>query len=461
VTTRPPAAPDPGAAGTAAAPPAAPAARPGRGTAAASGPGGRLPDAVRRRVGVLVVSQVLGGVGVASGIAVGGLLAQQVSGSTSLSGLAQTMGVLGAALLAVPMAALARRRGRGPALATGYGFGLVGGALAVAAAVTDQFLLLLLAITLFGGGTAAGLQARYAATDGAPVHVRGRLLSVVVWATTIGSVVGPNLSSVGGDLGRGLGIPELAGPYLFSCTAFALAGAVVLLLLRRPDDDPGAAGAGAGADGGHPVAPVARTGTADALRLVARLPAARAGLVAVAGGQALMVAVMVMTPVHLGDHGASLRVVGFVLSLHIAGMYALSPVVGWATDRFGAIPVIGAGVVVLAAAAATGASAGPMAHSQVAVALTLLGLGWSCTMVAGSSLLSASVPAEVRTQVQGAGDLVVGVTAAAAGALAGPVLELAGYSWLNVAALVVLVPVVAAAVVARRSPQPETQKHSG
>ena len=179
-------------------------------------------------------------------------------------------------------------------------------------------------------------------------------------------------------------------------------------------------------------------------------PRAAAGLAAVAGGQALMVAVMVMTPVHLGDHGATLRVVGLVLSLHIAGMYALSPVVGWASDRFGALPVIGTGVLVLGAAAVTGASAAPMAHTQVAVALTLLGLGWSCTMVAGSALLSASVPTEVRTQVQGAGDLVVGVTAACAGALAGPVLELAGYAWLNLAALVVLVPVVATALLARR-----------
>jgi len=411
-------------------------------TAVEPGPG--TPPALRGRVGVLVASQVLGGVGVASGIAVGGLLAQQVSGSTSLSGLAQTMGVLGAALLAVPMAALARRRGRGPALATGYACGLLGGCLAVVAAVTDQFLVLLMATTLFGGGTAAGLQARYAATDGAPAHVRGRLLSVVVWATTIGSVAGPNLSSVGGDLGRGLGIPALAGPYLFSCTAFALAAAVVLLLLRGPAGSPD-----------EPVthdarqAPV-RTGTADALRLVARLPAARAGLVAVAGGHALMVSVMVMTPVHLGDHGASLRVVGLVLSLHIVGMYALSPVVGWASDRVGELPVVGVGVLVFGAAAVTGASAGPAAHAQVAVALTLLGIGWSCTMVAGSALLSASVPAAVRTQVQGAGDLVVGVTAAAAGALAGPVLELAGYAWLNAAALLVLVPVVSAAVVARR-----------
>ncbi|GAB4071763.1 MFS transporter [Angustibacter speluncae] len=409
-----------------------------------------------RRLPVLVTSQVLGGIGVASGIAVGGLLAQQVSGSTSLSGLAQTAAVLGAALLAVPLARLAGRSGRGPALAAGYGLGLVGAVLAVVAAVLGWFWLLLLATAAFGGGTAAGLQARYAATDGVAAHVRGRSLSVVVWATTIGSVAGPNLSGLGGALGGTVGIPALSGPYLFSVVAFASAALVVLLGLRDrrprgsgalPDD--GAAPAVADSATAGPREPV--PGTLEVLRLVARTPRALAGMTAVSGGHALMVAVMVMTPVHLGDHGASLRVVGVVISLHIAGMYALSPLVGWAVDRYGAVPVVGAGVVVLGAAAATGASAASHDHRQVAVALVLLGLGWSCTMVAGSALLSASVPDEVRTPVQGTGDLVVGVAAATAGVLAGPVLELAGYAWLNVAALVLLVPVVATALAARRA----------
>lgn len=409
-----------------------------------------------RRLPVLVASQVLGGIGVASGIAVGGLLAQQVSGSTSLSGLAQTAAVLGAALLAVPLARLAGRSGRGPALAAGYGLGLVGAVLAVLAAVLGWFWLLLLATAAFGGGTAAGLQARYAATDGVAAHVRGRSLSVVVWATTIGSVAGPNLSGAGGALGDAVGIPALSGPYLFSVVAFASAALVVLLGLRdrRPrgsgalPDDAAAPSLADSATAG-PREPV--PGTRDVLRLVARTPRALAGMTAVSGGHALMVAVMVMTPVHLGDHGASLRVVGVVISLHIAGMYALSPLVGWAVDRYGAVPVVGAGVVVLGAASATGASAASHDHRQVAVALVLLGLGWSCTMVAGSALLSASVPEDVRTPVQGAGDLVVGVAAATAGVLAGPVLELAGYAWLNVAALVLLVPVVATALAARRA----------
>jgi len=398
----------------------------------------------RGRIAVLVTSQVLGGVGVASGIAVGGLLAQQVSGSTALSGLAQTSAVLGAALLAVPMARLAVRRGRGVALATGYGCGLLGAVLAICAATIDQFWLLLIATALFGGGTAAGLQARYAATDGVPQRSRATALSIVVWATTIGSVAGPNLSSVGGELGDVVGVPRLAGPYLFSCIAFGAAAMVVLLRRRTL----------AGQDGAdlpavsRAAAATPAQGTWSVLRVVWSLPRARAGLAAVSGAHAVMVGVMVMTPVHLGDHGATLEVIGLALSAHIAAMYALSPLVGWAADRLGARTVIGVGVMILVAAVAVGATASEDAHLAVGVALTLLGLGWSCCMVAGSALLSGSVPAQVRTQVQGAGDLVTGMAAVAAGVLAGPLLASGGYARLNLAAMVILVPVVLALLLA-------------
>lgn len=444
----------------------------------------------RRRVGVLVTGQVLGGVGVASGIAIGGLLAQDVSGSTSLSGLAQTSSVLGAALLAVPLANLARARGRGIALSAGYALGFVGSALAVLAAVVDQFWLLLVAITLFGGGTTAGLQARYAATDGVAAHRRGRTLSVVVWATTIGSVAGPNLLSAGGTVAGQVGVPALSGPFLFSMVAFVAAAVVVLLGLPSPTAPP----PGAEATSTTPATPTgqiagyspiqapdsgpiardsplevtdpgpiardspldvdearARQGTWAVLRQVVSIPHALLGLAATAGGHAVMVAVMVMTPVHLGGGHASLRVIGLVISAHVAGMYALSPLFGWGVDRFGSVPVIGLGVGILAAGLATAATAGPADHTRVGVALTLLGLGWSACLVAGSSLLSASVPEQIRTSVQGAGDLVVGICAAAAGVLSGPVLELGGYTWLSVSSAALLVPVLLAMVRAART----------
>lgn len=415
---------------------------PGAATVGSSPAPTELAVVQRRAVRVLVGSQVLGGVGVASGIAVGGLLAEQVSGSTSLSGLAQTGTVLGAALLALPLARTAEAAGRRAALATGYGLGLAGAVLAVVAAVASSFPLLLLATLLFGGGTASGLQARYAATDAATSATRGRALSVVVWATTVGAVAGPNLSGLGGQLGTSVGVPALSGPFLFSVVSFAAAAGAVLLFLR-PDPLRTAHHASAGA------APGPGPGLAETLITVARLPKARLGMAAVATAHAVMVGVMVMTPVHLGHGGASLQIVGVVISLHIAGMYAASPVMGWLSDWLGRTAAVGVGLATLALALGVGAVADASQHGVVAVALTLLGLGWSACLVAGSTLLSESVPDRVRTSVQGASDLAMGLAAALAGALAGPVLDAWGYAVLTVSAGALLVPVVLLAGVMR------------
>ena len=410
----------------------------------------------RRSVPVLAATQVLGGVGVASGIAVNGLLAEQLSGSASLSGLAQTMGVLGAALLAVPLARLAGRRGRRPALAGGYLVGAVGASVSVLAAVSHLFGLLLVGAALFGGGTASGLQARYAAIDGADAAHRGRSLSLVVWATTIGSVAGPNLSSAGARLGASVGIPRLAGPYLFSLTAFVACAAVVTLLLR-PDPLLTAAAERSTAERSTAERSTAErpAGFRAAVRAVGAVPGARLGLVAVGTAHAVMVSVMVMTPVYLHGGGATLEIVGVVISLHIAGMYALSPVVGALSDRVGRVPVIWLGLVVLGAALILAGTAAPTDHLRLGTGLTLLGVGWSACVVAGSTMLSESVGAGVRTSVQGLSDLVMGLSAAGAGALAGPVLDGAGYSWLTVAAATLLVPVLILTAVPRRAAMPQ------
>ena len=407
-------------------------------------------DVVQRRtLRVLVASQVLGGVGVAGGIAVGGLLAESVGGSTAVAGLAQTATVLGAALLAVPLARAADAAGRRVALSGGYALGLLGAGLAVLAAIVGSLPLLLVAMLLFGGGTASNLQARYAATDAASPQARGRALSVVVWATTIGAVAGPNLLGVSGRAARSLDVPALAGPFLLAVLAFAAATAAVVLLLR-----PDPLQAARDARGEVPARGVPRPRVRATLDVVARLPPARLGLVAVATAHAVMVAVMVMTPVHLGHGGASLTVVGVVISAHVAGMYAASPVMGWAADRFGRVPTIVGGVALLVAALVLGGLAGPTAHGLVGVALTLLGLGWSACLVAGSTLLSESVPEHVRTSVQGTSDLAMGLAAAVAGALAGPVLAAAGYPGLTAAAGLLLVPVVVLAARARGPRRP-------
>ncbi|NEA34508.1 MFS transporter [Streptomyces sp. SID13031] len=376
---------------------------------------------------VLVVSNVLGGVAAASGFAVAGLLAESISGSTSMAGLVATSTTLGAAILAVPLAKLARSQGRRTSLTAGYLIAVAGALLSIVAAQIDSLALLLFAGCLFGSGSAANLQSRYAATDAAdPKHVASSL-SMVVWATTIGVVVGPNLTGVGGSVGASIGVFTLAGPYLFSVVAFALALTTVWFGLRRLQQVTART-------------TLERQPLAATFRRVMAIPHARLGLLAIASAHAVMVGVMSMTSVHLRHHGASLTIVGFVISGHVAGMYALSPVMGFLADRLGRIPTIAIGLTVLAGSMAVAALAPDDAHGLTALALFLLGLGWSACLVAGSTLLSRSVPDDIRTSAQGLSDLTMGIFASLAGIGAGPILAQLGFHWLAVLCGLLLVP---------------------
>jgi MFS family permease len=397
-------------------------------------------------------SQMLGGVGVASGIAVGAMLAEETSGSASLSGLAPTCLNLGTALAAVPLARLMSRRGRRPGLAAGYVVGATGAFTAVIAGVLGSFPLLLFGMVLFGSATATNLQARYAATDCATDANRGRALSIVVWATTIGAVTGPNLAGVAGRLATGVHLPELTGAFLFSIAAFATGGTLITLLLR-PDPLFVARAALTDEDQREP-----RLSFKASIGLVRSSRRASLGLVSIAISQAVMVSVMSMTPVHMRHHGAELTVVGFVISGHIAGMYALSPLVGWLSDRFGRVPMILTGQGVLLLSCLIAATAGPHSTIHLGVGLFLLGLGWSFGLVAGSTLLSESVPSASRAGVQGSADFIMSSCGVFGGALAGVVVGTLGYVPLNVIASLLVVPAMVMALrVQRRSPAPNTE----
>ena len=405
----------------------------------------------RRTLRLLFATQIISGVGVAIGGSVGALLAAELAG-VGLSGLAQSASVIGAALLAVPATEIVRRRGRRPSLAATYLVAATGAIVVVIAAVQSSIPLLFAGFFLFGGGTAAGLQARYAAVDLAPAALRGRHLSMIVWATTLGAVVGPNLAAFAGASLDGYGVPTLAGPFAFSALLFGLA-ALVLILLLRPDPAVLARRAAAASTGS--LAHEHQVGMRAALRVVASHPPARLGVSAMAVGHLVMVGVMAMTPVHIRSAGHdaahTLRIVGVVLSLHIAGMYAFSPVIGWLTDRVGRRPVILAGIasLLLACALAAGAGNDP---TRLALALTALGTGWSCTMVAGSALLSESVSVDLRTSAQGLSDVTMGVAGASAGALSGAIVQAWGFPKLTLIAALATAPfIVLAAREARRN----------
>ena len=398
-----------------------------------------LPALRRRITAVLVSSQILGGLGVPIGIALAPMLATEVSGTEALSGLAPTASVAGTALLSLPLAALMTSRGRRPGLVLAYLIGALGAGLVVLAAVIESFPLLLLGMAGFGAGSSANLQARFAAADLAEPDRRGRAISLVIWATTIGSVLGPNIAAPTSRAFAGTSIPEAAGPFLFAAGIFAVAGLVVAALLRP--DPLLTARALAPQDNQSAQSRSLRAGVAA----VAASPMARLALVTVAVSHTVMVSIMVMTPVDLGHHGADLQLVGLVISGHIAGMYALSPVMGWLSDRFGRLSVIGLAVGLLCCAALLAGTAGP-SHGQTAAGLFVLGLGWSAGLVSGSALLTDSVPQPARAAVQGLSDLTMNTAAGIGGAAAGLIVARASYGWLNLIGVCVLLPLAALAL---------------
>nr|WP_202546597.1 MFS transporter [Streptomyces sp. SID2119] len=404
-----------------------------------------MPALQRRTSAVLVVSQILGGLGVAIGIALAPMLATEVTGSEALSGLAPTASVAGTALLSLPLAALMTSRGRRPGLVLAYLIGALGGALVVLGTMARSFPLLLLGMAAFGAGSSANLQARFAAADLVGPERRGRAISTVVWATTIGSVVGPNIAAPAGRLFRGSPVPETAGPYLWSAVAFLAAGVTVAVLLR-PDPLLTARALAPRSPQGEGKRSL-RAGVAA----VRESPMAKLALGTVTVSHTAMVSIMVMTPVHLGGHGAGLQLIGLVISGHIAGMYAFSPVMGWLADRFGRLSVIGLAVGLLSCAALLAGTAGPR-HGQTALGLFVLGLGWSAGMIAGSALLTDSVPQEARAAVQGLSDLTMNAAAGIGGATAGVIVAQWGYGPLNAIGAALLLPV--AALTLRRSMKP-------
>jgi MFS family permease len=395
----------------------------------------------RRTLRLLFVTQIISGVGVAIGATVGALLAADIAG-VGVSGVAQSAIVVGAALFALPATAIVDRHGRRPSLAAAYIVAAVGSLIVVTAAVRGSIPLLFLGFFLFGGATAASLQARYAAVDLAPAALRGRHLSLIVWATTLGAVIGPSLAPLAGASLERYGVPTLAGPFFFSALLFGLATLLLLLLLRP---DPAVVARGASGNPSPPASDVRRAGMRAALRAVVSHASARLGVSAMAIGNLVMIGVMAMTPVHIRgaghDAAHTLRVVGVVLSFHIAGMFAFSPVFGWLTDRLGRRPVIFAGIALLLTACALAGGAGHH-PARLASGLMMLGLGWSATMVAGSTLLSESVSVELRASAQGLSDLAMGLAGASAGAISGMIVHAWGYPTLTLLAALATAPLI-------------------
>ena len=397
-----------------------------------------------RTVKVLASAQVLNGLGVAGTVAAGSLLVSSITDSETLAGLAQTFSVLGAAAFALPLARLTARGGRRLALSVGLLSGVIGSGFAILGGAERNIYFMLLGAFLVGSASAAGYQARFAAIDLATKENRAKQLSFVVWGSTVGAVVGPNLMDPAGGLAEKFGLPRLVGPYMISAVTLALATLVIQLFLR-PDPFLTAQ------KNLEAVAGVHRKSTHEALAHIRSNSSALFAIAAIAIGHIAMVSVMVMTPVHMKHVDVTLKIIGFVISIHVLGMYAFSPIIGSLSDKVGRVRIIQIGLILLIASTIVAGTAAADDAVQLGIGLFLLGLGWSCTLIAGSALLSESVDHDMKPASQGASDLVMNLSGAGGGALAGLIIGTLSYGWLCLFAAIPVLVLFAISIKTERS----------
>ena len=390
-------------------------------------------EAARRRSRLaLFLSVAFGSTGHIAAATVAAIVGKELLGSPALAGAPGAAVVFGAAVGAIGLSWIMGRRGRRAGLTAGYLFGLLGAVVATIAVVIRSFPLLIAGTFIIGFGNSSINLSRYAAADLVEPKRRAVAIGLVVWGSTIGGVLGPWLVPFAGDVAPRLGLPTLAGPYLIPVLFVGIAAALSFLLLR-PDPFALAHESTVHTDTGAP-----RT----SVREILLRPAVLAAVAALIAGQATMVLIMTMTPLHLTEHGHGLGVVGIVISGHVAGMFALAPVSGWITQRIGQLQTIFLGTGVLVAASALAALAPPESDQVLFVALFLLGWGWNLGFVAGSAMLSSEIELAERARVQGTADAVIWTTSALASLGSGAVVAAAGFSTLGfLGVAIVLAPV--------------------
>lgn len=398
-----------------------------------------LPRLRRRTVWVLFAAVATGSTGYFAAVTVGTLLAAELGGGPAVSGLPIGAMVLGTAAATSALSMLMLRAGRRVGLLAGFGIGAAGALLAVGAALVGSLPLLVVGSALGGFGNGAAQLSRYVAADLFPADRRASAIGTVVWGATVGAVLGPNLVEPAGRIALSAGLPAFSGGYIATAGFVTLAFAIAWAALR-PEPyalaDASALPAPSGAS--EPRAIGARPSAAAWLLR----PTVMVAVAALVAGQVVMVLIMTMTPIHMSDHGHGLAAVGLVISAHMAGMFALSPISGRLSDRYGPPAMIGASFAVLAAAALVAAVAPGEGGPILTVALFLLGFGWNLGFVAGSALLTRGLALDERTAVQALGEGVVWTSAAAASFASGFVLALTGYTVLSLLALSLLAPAV-------------------
>lgn len=388
----------------------------------------------KRTLMVIVISQIFGGAGLAAGITVGALLAQNMLGTDSVTGIPTALFTLGSAGAALLVGRYSQRYGRRTGLAVGFLAGGVGAIGVVISALMNSILLLFTSLLFYGAGTATNLQARYAGTDLANSTQRAKAISMAMVSTTFGAVAGPNLVDVMGDFAISIGIPALAGPFILAAAAYILAG-LVLFISLRPDP--------------FMVAKAISDAEGTTSHLHSEESINRRGIFAGAAvmvlTQFVMMAIMTMTPIHMGHHGHGLNEVGLVIGFHIGAMFLPSLVTGFLVDKFGRVAMAMASAITLLVSGILAAIGPADSMGVIITALTLLGLGWNIGLITGTAILVDATPASTRAKTQGYVDVWVALSGALGGGLSGVVVAHSSYAVLSIAGAVLsllLIPIV-------------------
>jgi MFS family permease len=395
----------------------------------------------RRLITILFIGQGLALVALFTTAAIGSISGVQLAGTERVAGWPSTAQLLGGTIAAYIAGRVMNRFGRRIGLSLGYIAGIAGGLIAGLAVIANNFTVFLGGMLLLGAARAISDQSRYAAADVSPAPMRSRAVSTIVFAGTIGAVLGPALTPIAGRLAESLGIDQLAGPWFVTAVLMVITLLFVFIFLRPdPREVARQMNATEGEDRLAKALPPARS-----FRQVLTDPFVRVALVSLGLAQAVMVMVMNITPVHMTHFAHGLTDISFVISMHILGMYGLSMVTGWISDRWGRAPTIVIGSLLLISAcilAPTNPETLPLAAS-----LFLLGLGWNFCFVAGSALLTDRLAVNERPRIQGSADLVVGAASVIGSLSSGELMAGTGYGAANAigigVALVVLVVAVA------------------
>jgi MFS family permease len=420
----------------------------------------RPPDSIAappyRRGGLmatLFAAQVCASTGFTMSLAVGSIMAAAITGTPTWSGLPVALGSLGGALASWPLARLMGRFGRRPGLALGYALAVAGAGLGMLGVLNGSFPLFLVGMGLFGVANTSNMLARYAAADLSVGPQRGRAMGLIVWGSTVGSIIGPNLMGPAARVGPALGVSAVASPFLISLAGYGLAAILVQALLRpdplaiaRERERPPAAARTAG--GRRPAGEIVRE------------PQVALAFGTLMVSQLVMIGTTSTSPLYLHAHGHPVQTIGLAASLHLAGMYVSSPLSGWLSDRFGRLPTIGAGGVVLMLALALAGLAPGSAGGLVIAGLFLNGIGWNLAFVSASALLTDALSPDDRTSIQGLADLCMGLMGAVGSAAGGVILGAWGFGLLNLLGAAMLVLPLAAgwmrrAAVAARATDPD------